>query len=70
MQAKGPNALNMNAYINGDESEGEYPEEGTSSRPNIDNRAIEEQFDEFVKDMQKYDRILSAVGKQIEEIDG
>jgi hypothetical protein len=31
MPAKGPNALNMNAYVNGDESEGEYPEEGTSS---------------------------------------
>jgi hypothetical protein len=41
-----------------------------SSRPNIDNRAIEEQFDGFVKDMQKYDRILSEVAKHIEEIDG
>lgn len=40
MQAKGPNALNMNAYVNGDDSEAEYADEGTSSRPNIDNAAI------------------------------
>lgn len=70
MQAKGPNALNMNAYVNGDDSEAEYADEGTSSRPNIDNAAIEQQFDAFVKDMQKYDRILSDVAKHIEEIDG
>lgn len=65
MQAKGPNALNMNAYVNGDESEGEYPEEEGSSRPNIDTKAIEEQFDSFVRDMQKYDRILSEVARSI-----
>jgi hypothetical protein len=45
-------------------------EEGTSSRPNIDIKAIEDQFDTFVKDMQKYDKILSEVAKNIEEIDG
>jgi hypothetical protein len=60
MQAKGPNALNMNAYVNGDEEEeGDYMEEATSSRPNIDIKSIEDQFDNFVKDMQKYDKILS-----------
>lgn len=32
-------------------------------------RAIEEQFDSFVRDMQKYDRILSEVARNIEEID-
>ena len=70
MQAKGPNALNINAYVNGEEDEGEYLEEGMSSRPNIDIKAIEDQFDHFVRDMQKYDRILSEVAKDIEDIDG
>lgn len=70
MQAKGPNALNIHAYMNGDEEEGEYMEEGASSRPNIDVKSIEDQFDNFVKDMQKYDEILSNVAKNIEEIDG
>lgn len=45
-------------------------EEVTSSRPNIDIKSIEDQFDNFVKDMQKYDKILSEVAKNIEEIDG
>ena len=44
-------------------------EEVTSSRPNIDIKAIEDQFDNFVRDMQKYDKILSEVAKNIEEID-
>ena len=70
MQARGPNALNMNAYVNGEEEEADFLEEGTSSRPNIDIRAIEEQFDTFVKDMQKYDKILSDVAKNIDDIDG
>ena len=69
MQAKGPNALNINAYVNGEEEEGEYLEEATSSRPNIDIKAIEDQFDTFVRDMQKYDRILSEVARNIEEIE-
>lgn len=70
-QPKGPNALNIMAYMNGEEEEPEYPEEeGVSSRPNIDVKAIEEQFDTFVKDMQKYDKILSDVAKNIEEIEG
>lgn len=66
MQAKGPNALNMNAYVNGEESDGEYMEEGTSSRPNIDVKAIEDQFNTFMEDAKKYDRILSEVAKNIE----
>jgi hypothetical protein len=70
MQARGPNALNMNAYVNGEEEDADFLEEGTSSRPNIDIRAIEDQFDTFVKDMQKYDKILSEVAKNIDDIDG
>ena len=31
---------------------------------------IEEQFDYFVREMQKYDRVLNEVAKNIEEIDG
>lgn len=69
MQAKGPNALNINAYVNGEEDDADYLEEVTSSRPNIDIKAIEDQFDNFVRDMQKYDKILSEVAKNIEEID-
>lgn len=67
-QAKGPNALNIMAYMHGDEEE--ELEEATSSRPNIDTRSIEDQFDNFVKDMQKYDRILSEVARNIEEVGG
>jgi len=45
-------------------------DEGTSSKPNIDVKAIEDQFDNFVEEMQRYDQILSDVAKNIEEIDG
>ena len=45
-------------------------EEGTSSKPAVDVKAIEDQFDNFVQEMQKYDQILSEVAKNIEEIDG
>jgi uncharacterized membrane-anchored protein YhcB (DUF1043 family) len=45
-------------------------EEVTSSRPNIDIKSIEDQFDNFVKEMQKYDKILSEVAKNIEDLDG
>lgn len=65
MQAKGPNALNINAYVNGEEEQADYMEEAPSSRPNIDVKSIEEQFDNFVKDMQKYDKLLSEVAKNI-----
>ena len=68
--AKGPNALNIIQYMHGEEEEGEYTEEGASSRPNIDVKAIEEQFDNFVLQMQQYDQILSQVAKNIDEIDG
>ena len=40
-------------------------DEAPSSRPNIDVKSIEEQFDNFVKDMQKYDKLLSEVAKNI-----
>ncbi len=71
MQApKGPNALNMNAYMHGEEEEPQYTEEGISSRPNIDMKAIEDQFDNFVLELRKYDQILSDVAKNIQEIDG
>lgn len=70
MQAKGPNALNMHAYTNGQESETQFVEQGTSQRPIIDGKAIQDQFDNFVKDMQKYDKILSEVAKNIQEIQG
>lgn len=60
MQApRGPNALNIMAYTHGDDEEQEYTEEGVSSRPNVDAKAIEEQFAEFVQEMQKHDQILS-----------
>lgn len=68
--AKGPNALNIIAYMQGEEEEQEYTEEGVSSRPNIDVKSIEDQFDNFVEEMQKYDKILSEVAKNIEDIDG
>ena len=45
-------------------------QEGTSSKPNIDGKDIEDQFDHFVEEMQKYDQILSDVAKNIQEIDG
>ena len=71
MQPRGPNALNMMAYANSqEEEENEELEEGASSRPNINHKDIEEQFDNFVKDMQKYDKILSEVAQSIEEIEG
>ena len=41
-----------------------------SSKPNIDLKAIEDQFDNFVEEMQKYDQVLNEVAKNIEEIDG
>ncbi len=69
--AKGPNTLNLMQYMQGEDDQQQYmDEEGTSSRPNIDVKAIEDQFDNFVKQMQKYDQILSDVAKNIEEIDG
>ena len=71
MQApKGPNALHMIGYMNAEEEEQDYLDEGTSSKPNIDVKAIEDQFDNFVEEMQKYDQILSDVAKNIEEIEG
>lgn len=68
--ARGPNALNIMAYMEGEEEEQEEVEEGVSSRPNIDVKVIEDQFDNFVEEMQKYDKILSDVAKNIEDIDG
>ena len=41
MQApKGPNALYMVGYMNAEEEEQDYLDEGTSSKPNIDIKAI------------------------------
>jgi len=68
--ARGPNTLNMMNYMHGEDDDQEYEEEPVSSRPNIDPKAIEDQFDNFVKEMQKYDQILSEVAKNIEEVDG
>jgi hypothetical protein len=60
MQApRGPNALNIMAYTHGEEEDHDYTEEAVSSRPNVDGKAIEDQFDNFVQDMQRYDQILS-----------
>ena len=71
MQSRGPNAMNMMAYTNSpEEDENSDMDQGTSSRPGINNKDIEEQFDNFVKDMQKYDKILSEVAMNIEEIEG
>lgn len=33
-------------------------------------RSIEEQFDNFVRDLHKYDKILGEVAKSIEQIGG
>jgi hypothetical protein len=47
--AKGPNTLNMMNYMREENDEHDYEEEPASSRPNIDPKAIEDQFDNFVK---------------------
>lgn len=40
-------------------------EQATSSRRGIDPRQIEEQFDEYIKETQQYDKILSEVAKNL-----
>ena len=65
MYARGPNVLNLNVYTNQDD---QYPEyEGQEEDPNIDSQAIEEQFETFVKDIQRYDEIITKVGKNVDE---
>lgn len=69
MSATGPNALNMNAYTQGqDDSYAEEEQASVEGKPTTDLKPIEQQFDQFIENMQKYDKILSEVAKNIDQI--
>lgn len=65
MYAQGPNVLNLNSYANEDVEYEPYHEEDEEG--NADSQAIEEQFEAFVRDAQRYDEIISKVGKTVDE---
>ena len=66
MYAQGPNALNLNSYANEEPEYSAYHEEKEEDK--YDSQAIEEQFEEFVKDIQRYDEIISKVGKNVDDV--
>lgn len=68
MLSKGPNALNLHSYAQVEPEIAEYNEPNSEEMREIDTNAIEEQFDTFVKDIQRYDEILSKVAKNIDEV--